>query len=314
MKKLVIILFYFPLLIFSQQTYVPDDVFEDYIETNIPMADNGIPNDNYVLTSGLDLTNNNMFSLGMQLNPAFLSSNIIADFTGIEDFVALSGGTISQLEMTNIDLSMAKFQNHPLNPLNQTGVSIQFCSNVVNIYLPSDSFNLSIASDSSLQNIFFQDSTYIGVEGGSCDFYIAGCPELLSVDISHILGLGVNNGGALMIQNNDKLSYLNIQNGYCSNWTDVDFTYNPLLTCIQVDNPSYSQNSFQWHWQENVFNSAVYNYSVNCGSPSVVHEEKFNKEILKITDLLGRESKGLKTQPLIYIYDDGTVEKKIIVE
>ena len=37
-----------------------DDVFEDYIETNIPMADNGIPNDNYVLTSGLDLTNNNM--------------------------------------------------------------------------------------------------------------------------------------------------------------------------------------------------------------------------------------------------------------
>jgi hypothetical protein len=61
------------------------------------MADNGIPNDNYVLTSGLDLTNNNMFSLGMQLNPAFLSSNIIADFTGIEDFVALSGVTISHL-------------------------------------------------------------------------------------------------------------------------------------------------------------------------------------------------------------------------
>jgi hypothetical protein len=29
---------------------------------------------------------------------------------------------------------------------------------------------------------------------------------------------------------------------------------------------------------------------------------------------LGRESKDLKSQPLFYIYDDGTVEKKIIIE
>ncbi len=300
-------------MIFAQQTYVPDDVFEEYIETYLPLADNGIANDNYVLTSGLDLTNNNMFSLGMQLNPAFLSSNIITDFTGIENFVALSGVTISQLEMTNIDLSMAKFEDHPLNPLNQNGVSIQFCPNVVNIYLPADSINLSIASDSNLQNVFFQDSTYIGVEGGSCDFYIAGCPELLSVDISNILGLGVANGGVLMIQNNDKLSYLNIQNGYCLNWTDVDFTDNPLLTCIQVDNPSYSQGSFQWYWQENVFNPSAYNYSVNCGSPSVIQEETFDKELLKIINLLGKETQQVN-QPLFYIFDDGTVEKRITVE
>jgi hypothetical protein len=216
--------------------------------------------------------------------------------------------------MTNIDLSMVKFENHPFNPLNQNGVSIQFCSNVVNIYLPADSFNLSIASDSSLQNIFFQDSTYIGVEGGSCDFYIAGCPELLSVDISNILGLGVTNGGVLMIQNNDKLNYLNIQNGHCLNWTDVDFTYNPLLTCIQVDNPSYSQNSFQWHWQENVFNPNLYSYSANCGLPSIIQEYITNKELLKVTDILGRENKGTRNEPLFYIYDDGTVEKRIVIE
>jgi hypothetical protein len=39
-----------------------------------------------------------------------------------------------------------------------------------------------------------------------------------------------------------------------------------------------------------------------------------NKQLIKIVDLLGRESKDLKSQPLFYIYDDGTVEKKIILE
>ena len=39
-----------------------------------------------------------------------------------------------------------------------------------------------------------------------------------------------------------------------------------------------------------------------------------NKQLIKIVDLLVRESKDLKNQPLFYIYDDGTVEKKIIIE
>ena len=39
-----------------------------------------------------------------------------------------------------------------------------------------------------------------------------------------------------------------------------------------------------------------------------------NKKLIKIVDLLGRESKDLKNQPLFYIYDDGTVEKKIFFE
>ncbi len=37
-------------------------------------------------------------------------------------------------------------------------------------------------------------------------------------------------------------------------------------------------------------------------------------KLLKITDILGRETKRKKIQPLFYIYDDGTVEKKIIIE
>jgi hypothetical protein len=39
-----------------------------------------------------------------------------------------------------------------------------------------------------------------------------------------------------------------------------------------------------------------------------------NKRLIKIVDLLGRESEEIKNQHLFYIYDDGTVEKKLILE
>ena len=39
-----------------------------------------------------------------------------------------------------------------------------------------------------------------------------------------------------------------------------------------------------------------------------------SKTLIKVTDVLGSETKGTKNEPLFYIYDDGTVEKRIIIE
>jgi hypothetical protein len=44
-----------------------------------------------------------------------------------------------------------------------------------------------------------------------------------------------------------------------------------------------------------------------------IEEHTTNKELLKVTDLFGRETKQTN-QPLFYIYSDGTVEKKLIIE
>ena len=43
-------------------------------------------------------------------------------------------------------------------------------------------------------------------------------------------------------------------------------------------------------------------------------ELDLEKKLIKITDILGRESKDLQDGPLFYIYDNGTVEKRIILE
>ena len=52
-----------------------------------------------------------------------------------------------------------------------------------------------------------------------------------------------------------------------------------------------------------------------CGnSVSVENITIQNKKLVKIINILGREVKKTRNTPLFYIYDDGTVEKKIILE
>ena len=59
-----------------------------------------------------------------------------------------------------------------------------------------------------------------------------------------------------------------------------------------------------------------YHASCDAHSPWVtsITEQNSNKTLLKITDILGRTSKEKKNTPLFYIYNDGTVEKRIVIE
>ena len=56
------------------------------------------------------------------------------------------------------------------------------------------------------------------------------------------------------------------------------------------------------------------NYTNPCNSSTAIQEHTIDKELLKVTDLLGREVNEKRNTPLFYIYNDGTVEKKIIIE
>jgi hypothetical protein len=63
--------------------------------------------------------------------------------------------------------------------------------------------------------------------------------------------------------------------------------------------------------------AGMYVSQASCENACIVNgveEQTTNKKLLKITDLLGRETKGFKNEVLFYIYDDGTVEKRIVIE
>ena len=63
------------------------------------------------------------------------------------------------------------------------------------------------------------------------------------------------------------------------------------------------------------FMNIHYGFVMNCITSSdrgvIMNSDKY---LLKKIDILGREVDGDKNMPIFYIYDDGTVEKKIIIE
>ena len=127
--------------------------------------------------------------------------------------------------------------------------------------------------------------------------------------------LDVSNNLALeyLICNNNLLEQLNTRNGNYSNLNIYDATFNNL-TCVEVDNLGYANNNWVGSFDGFVTFSTDCNYANPCTTVSSIQELSTNKELLKVTDLLGRETKGTKNEILFYIYDDGTVEKRIVIE
>jgi hypothetical protein len=61
--------------------------------------------------------------------------------------------------------------------------------------------------------------------------------------------------------------------------------------------------------------STVNLIAVGCQSVTAVQSEMIkDRTLLKIIDILGRETKPETNTPLFYMYNDGTVEKRIVIE
>ena len=146
MKKFILLLIV-PILSFGQDlTYVPDNSFENFIENNFI-------NDNYVITSGLNLNGSSGLNISQNLSAP------IYDFTGIENFrnvidICIGGPSILA---SSIDLSSVTLQAYigafTLTP----EVSINNCAFVENIILPADTFNLTVSHNQQLNELIFQD-------------------------------------------------------------------------------------------------------------------------------------------------------------
>jgi hypothetical protein len=123
--------------------------------------------------------------------------------------------------------------------------------------------------------------------------------QLTSLDMSQ------NTSLLLLVCSNNQLTSLDVRNGNNINMT-LSCQNNPNLICINVDDGIYSL----FNWTNNI--DPQTNFSENCGATSL-EELTTNKELLKVTNLIGRETNN-QNQPLIYFYNDGTVEKKVIIE
>jgi hypothetical protein len=156
--------------------------------------------------------------------------------------------------------------------------------------------------DNNITNIDLSNCTNLVVlssgNNNLTNLNLSNCSSLISITLgsNNLTNLDLRNG------NNNIIDTLRIEN-------------NPNLYCINVDDSTWSVSNWSAPniGQEYVWDSQSY-FSNNCPPATTIQEFITNKELLKVTDLLGRETKGTKNELLLYIYDDGTVEKRITID
>ena len=93
----------------------------------------------------------------------------------------------------------------------------------------------------------------------------------------------------------------------------ADFSkQNSELSCIRIDDYMNSWSAYDY----NISDHRPVGLKLQIDALiSTIHDlENSNKNLIKIVDVLGRETKPKKNTPLFYMYDDSSVEKKIVVE
>ena len=116
-------------------------------------------------------------------------------------------------------------------------------------------------------------------------------------------------------QYNDSISFVNLS----SNYESVVWDFGDGTTSID-ENPTHIYNSSGAY---TIGLSALTNggclldtfsVTVTVSSTTVINDLNTHKELISITDILGKKASNQKNTPLFYHFNDGTIEKKIVVE
>ena len=189
----------------AQQTYVPDNNFEAYLEAN--GMGNGTPNDDYVTTA-------NISGVGSLIVWGYN----IADLTGIEDFTSLNMLFCFDNQLTSLDLS----QNTMLNDLrcndNQlTTLNVSTNTSLTTFFC----YNNQLTSIIGLGNTNVNDLRCSGNQLSSLD--VTGLPALFKLHCQ------INQLTSLNVSMNPQLNDLRCNNNQL---TSLDCSSNNLLAVL----------------------------------------------------------------------------------
>jgi len=188
---------------FAQYTSVPDGIFEQYLVTNGVDSEGTV--DGQILTADANGYVGNINTTGLN----------IADFTGIEAFIAVTGLNVSYNSvLTSLDLS---------SNLSLTSITTEECS-VLN------SINVSGLTQVATMNFYGNNLSALDVSTNTAlDNLVVRNNSLLDLDLSNNIVL------ASLDCKNNALTSLDMRNGNNANVIAFNSDFNSGLTCIYVD-------------------------------------------------------------------------------
>ena len=354
----------------AQNVIIPDANFKAYLVGNTAINTN--------LDTEIQVSEANAFT--GTITCAFLN---ISDLTGIEEFTALTILYCENNQLTSIDVS----QNDVLQEFNcvanlLTSVDVSNNSALVALWCGGNLLTtLDVSQNIALSNLdcnFSLLTTLDVSQNSALDMLVCGNNQLTTLDVSQnsalalldcnsnqltALDLFTNTALTDLHCENNQLTCLNLKNGNNSNFFVFNSINNPNLTCIEVDDVTWSianwtgsvdaQTSFSLDCNNlcsclpttsSISETSLDTYTSPSGTvyttggvytdtiPNVAGCDSIititlsmnytglnelnntPKQLLKIVDLMGRETEYKPNTVLIYVYDDGSTEKVFKME
>lgn len=196
-------------------------------------------------------------------------------------------------------------------------ILLPFLSSAQFTYIPDDNFEQALINlgydfvlDDNVETAGIDSITSLYVNGlGISDLTgIASFSSLkdLFCNSNQLIFLNLSNNTQLFEVScgNNQLTYIDVRNGNNFGLWYFNSVNNPSLTCIDVNNVSNAV----YNWSTDSWT----NFSTNCSSTGVKNYSN-QRKLIKVLDVFGRSVTPKQNMPLLYIYDDGTTEKKLII-
>jgi hypothetical protein len=198
----------------------------------------------------------------------------------------------------------------------------------------------SIALDSNL-NLYSPDNSHPSIYGSylaACTFYASifkksavgssfwpnaidsataySLQQIASNTVLDSLAVwNIFNADFSFIQNNDSINFTNQSSNYESvlwDFGDGAFSFDENASHTYTNNGTYTITLSAFSNGGCLVETKEVTVSVSINT--AIKENKASHTLLQITDVLGRKSTLLPNVPLFYHYDDGKVEKRVVIE
>ncbi|MDQ8011817.1 MAG: T9SS type A sorting domain-containing protein [Flavobacterium nitrogenifigens] len=250
-----------------QYTQIPDINFENKL---ISLGIDSGTVDGLVLTSDI-----------ASVETLDLYYSNISDLTGIEDFKSLTSLNCMSNTISSIDLSKNTALTYlDLSYNNLSALDLSANINLQTLNINYNSFTTIDLSKNTELMYFFCTSNQLG----NVDFSHNTKLSALWCQSNQFTSLDFSNNTALtslLCANNKLLTTVNLKNGnngsISLNINEIDFTKNPLLTCIVVDNALYANQNWS------AFKEATASYSTfDCSLVTPIPDLAFETKLIDL--------------------------------
>jgi len=248
----------------------------------------------------LDVTQNTALTYFFAVNTQLECLNVQnGNNTALGDFYATDNPNLTCIEVDDINYSIASWTN--IDPWASFSTD---CGNDCSACTPTSSTDVITACES----YSWMDGNIYTTSNNTATYTTtnaAGCDSVITLDLTIWSA-----PEPTISQNGSTLACTNFASGY--QWLDCDANYDPIIGETGMTFTATQSGNYALEISFNDCSDTSECFSIDFTGIGELNNTP--KQLIKIVDVLGRETPFKPNTPLLYIYNNGTVERKMIIK